>query len=60
MFILSRRERYFTPLDLASGFFLLNIAETDEHGTGLRNYDGVLQESIRAGFGFTFLSAAFT
>lgn len=53
-------KRYFTQLDLASGFHQINIAEKDRFKTAFRDADGLLYEFTRAGFGLTVLPAAFT
>ena len=53
-------KRYFTQIDLASGFHQLPIAEKDKHKTAFRDGDGQLWEFNRAGFGLTVLPAAFT
>ena len=53
-------KRYFTQLDLASGFHQIEIAEKDRHKTAFRDADGLLYEFTRAGFGLTVLPSAFT
>ena len=53
-------KRYFTQIDLASGFHQMPIAEKDKHKTAFRDADGRLWEFNRAGFGLTVLPAAFT
>ena len=53
-------KRYFSQLDLASGFHQLSIAEKDRHKTAFRDADGQLFEFTRAGFGLTVLPSAFT
>ena len=53
-------KRYFTQIDLASGFYQKPIAEKDKHKTAFRDADGRLWEFNRAGFGLTVLPAAFT
>ncbi|CAB1121589.1 unnamed protein product [Ectocarpus sp. CCAP 1310/34] len=53
-------KKYFTQLDLASGFRQMEIAEKDRYKTAFRDADGMLWEFTRAGFGLTVLAAAFT
>lgn len=53
-------KKYFTQLDLASGFYQMSIAEQDRFKTAFRDADGLLWEFTRAGFGLTVLPAAFT
>ncbi|CAN0455895.1 unnamed protein product, partial [Pylaiella littoralis] len=53
-------KRYFTQLDLASGFHQIEIAESDRFNTAFRDADGMLWEFTRAGFGLTVLPAAFS
>lgn len=53
-------KRYFSQLDLASGFHQLEIAEKDRHKTAFRDATGLLYEFTRAGFGLTVLPSAFT
>ena len=53
-------KKYFTQLDLASGFHQMEIAEKDRYKTAFRDADGMLWEFTRAGFGLTVLPAAFT
>ena len=53
-------KRYFTQLDLASGFHQIEIAEKDRFKTAFRDADGMLWEFTRAGFGLTVLPAAFS
>ena len=60
MFSNLKSKRYFTQIDLASGFHQLPIAEKDKHKTAFRDADGQLWEFNRAGFGLTVLPAAFT
>ena len=60
MFSNLKGKRYFTQIDLASGFHQLPIAEKDKHKTAFRGADGKLWEFNRAGFGLTVLPAAFT
>ena len=60
MFSNLKGKRYFTQIDLASGFHQLPIAEKDKHKTAFRDADGQLWEFNRAGFGLTVLPAAFT
>ena len=51
--------KYFTAVDLASGFFQIEIAEEDKHKTAFRDADGKLWEYNRCGFGLKILPAAF-
>ena len=60
MFSTLKGKRYFTQIDLASGFHQLPIAEKDKHKTAFRDADGQLWEFNRAGFGLTVLPAAST
>ena len=60
MFSNLKGKRYFTQIDLASGFHQLPIAEKDKHKTAFRDADGQLWEFNQAGFGLTVLPAAFT
>ena len=53
-------KRYFTQLDLASGFHQLSINPRDRPKTAFRDADGMLYEFTRAGFGLTVLPAAFS
>ena len=53
-------KRYFTQLDLASGFHQIEIAEKDRYKTAFRDADGLLYEFTREGFGLTVLPSAFT
>ena len=53
-------KRYFTQLDLASGFHQIEIAERDRFKTAFRDADGMLWEFTRAGFGLTVLPATFS
>ena len=53
-------KRFFTQLDLASGYHQIEIAEKDRHKTAFRDADGLLYEFNRAGFGLAILPAAFT
>lgn len=53
-------KRYFTQLDLASGFHQIDITEKDRFKTAFRDADGLLWEFTRAGFGLTVLPAAFS
>ena len=53
-------KRYFTQIDLASGFNQMRIAEKDKHKTAFRDADAMLFECERAGYGLTVLPAAFT
>lgn len=59
IFISSRGKRYFTRIDLASGFFHLNVAEKEWHKTAFRDCNKGPYELIRAGFRLTVLPAAF-
>lgn len=52
--------KYFSQLDLASGFHQMSIAEKDIFKTAFRDADGLLWEFTRAGFGLCVLPAAFT
>ena len=60
MFSNLKGKRYFTRIDLASGFHQLPIAEKDKRKTTFRDADGQLWEFNRAGFSLTVLPAAFT
>ena len=61
IFFSLKGKRYFTQIDLASGFHQMSpIAEKDKHKTAFRDADGRLWEFNRAGFGLTVLPAAFT
>ena len=60
MFSNLKGKRYFTQIDLASGFHQLPIAEKGKHKTSFRDADGQSWEFNRAGFGLTVLPAAFT
>ncbi|CAB1110204.1 unnamed protein product [Ectocarpus sp. CCAP 1310/34] len=53
-------KRYFTQIDLASGFHQIEIAEKDRYKTAFRDADGMLYEFTRAAFGLTVLPSAFT
>lgn len=53
-------KRYFSQLDLASGFHQLSISEKDRYKTAFRDAEGMLYEFTRAGFGLTVLPSAFT
>ncbi|CAB1107371.1 unnamed protein product [Ectocarpus sp. CCAP 1310/34] len=55
-----KSNKYFTQLNLASGFHHMEIAEKDRCRTAFRDVDGMLFEFTRAGFGLTALPAAFT
>ncbi|CAB1100578.1 unnamed protein product [Ectocarpus sp. CCAP 1310/34] len=55
-----KSNKYFTQLDVASGFHHMEIAEKDRYKTAFRDADGMLWEFTRAGFGLTMLPAAFT
>ena len=52
-------HKYFTSLDLASGFYQLKIAEEDKHKTAFRDAHGTLCEFNRCGFGLKILPAVF-
>ena len=51
---------YYSSIDLASGYFQLEIEERDKHKTAFRDADGQLWEYNRAGFGLKTLPAVFT
>ena len=53
-------KKFFTQLDLASGFHQMEIAEADKFKTAFRDADGQLFEFNHAGFGLTTLPSAFT
>lgn len=55
-----RGKRYFTQLDLASGCFPRKVAKKNLHRTIFGEYDGVLYNFVRAGFGLTAIFAAFS
>ena len=52
-------QAYFTSIDLASGFFQLEIAEEDKHKTAFRDAHGSLWEYNRCSLGLKTLPAAF-
>ncbi|CAN0062085.1 unnamed protein product, partial [Choristocarpus tenellus] len=51
---------YFTAMDLALGFFQLEIAELDKHKTAFRDAHGQIWEYNRYGFGLKILLAVFS
>ena len=53
-------KKYYTQLDLASGFHQLPISPKDREKTAFRDCDGNLFMFLRAGFGLTVLPAAFS
>ena len=59
MFSNLKSKKYFTQIDLASGFHQLPIPEKEKHKTAFRDADGQLWEFNREGFGLTVLPAAF-
>ena len=60
MFSNLKGKRYFTQIDLASGFHQLPIVKKDKHKTAFRNADGQLRQFNRVGFGLTVLPVVFT
>ena len=52
-------SKYFSSIDLASGFLQLEIHEDDRHLTAFQNADGNLYEYIRCGFGLKTAPSAF-
>ena len=53
------RSKYFSSIDLASGFVQLEIHEDDRHLTAFRDADGKLYEYVRCGFGLKTVFSAF-
>ena len=53
-------KKFFTQIDLASGYHQDEIAERDKHKAAFRDPDGQLYESNRAGYSMTVLPSAFT
>ena len=53
-------KKFFTQIDLASGYHQVEIAEKDKYKTAFRDPDGQLYEFNRAGYGLTVLPSAFT
>ncbi|CAM9700258.1 unnamed protein product [Sphacelaria rigidula] len=52
-------SKYFTSVDLSSGFFQLEVAKEDRHLTAFRDAKGHLWQYQRCGFGLKVLSATF-
>ena len=52
-------SKYFSSIDLASGFLQLEIHEDDRHLTAFRDADGKLYEYVRCGFGLKTVPSAF-
>ena len=53
-------SKYFSSIDLASGFLQLEIHEDDRHLTAVGDADGKLYEYVRCGFGLKTVPPAFT
>ena len=53
-------KKFFTQIDLASGYHQVEIAEKDKYKSAFRDPDGQLYEFNRAGYGLTVLPSAFT
>ena len=51
--------KYFSSIDLASGFLQLEIHEDDRHLTAFRDADGKLYEYVRCGFGLKTVPSVF-
>ena len=52
-------SKYFSSIDLASGFLQLEIHEDDRHLTAFRDADGKLYEYVRCGFGVKTVPSLF-
>ena len=52
-------SKYFTSVDLASGFFQLEVAKSDRHLTAFRDARGHVWQYQRCGFGLKVLPATF-
>ena len=52
-------SKYFTSVDLASGFFQLEVAKSDRHLTAFRDARGHLWQYQRCGFGLKVLPSMF-
>ena len=52
-------SKYFSNIDLVSGFLQLEIHEDDRHLTAFRDADGKLYEHVRCGFGLKTVPSAF-
>ena len=53
-------KRFYSQIDMASGFHQMSLAKKDRHKTAFRCPRGQLYQFTRAGFGLTVLPAAFT
>ena len=53
-------NKYFSTLDLASGYFQLEVEENDKHKTAFRDAHGQLWEYNRCSFGLKNLPSGFT
>ena len=53
-------KKFFTQVDLASGYHQVEIAENEKYKTAFRDPDGQLYGFNRAGYGLTVLLSAFT